>query len=144
MYMLQDFPYTGIGVGTFSKVASTLYPFFLLGDTTVTHAHNLYLQAGVDFGLPGMVAYVAVLTGVLLLAVDTWRRSPSVLGAAIALGSLGGLTGYMVQGLMDYPAVSPKLGPIVWVFVGFTVAHHRFVRTHPVESNPYLAGLSDT
>lgn len=28
IYMMQDFPYTGIGLGTFSRVAPVLYPFF--------------------------------------------------------------------------------------------------------------------
>ncbi len=26
--MIQDFPFTGIGMGTFGPVAQTLYPFF--------------------------------------------------------------------------------------------------------------------
>ena len=31
IYMLQDFPFTGIGMGAFRQVANLLYPFFLAG-----------------------------------------------------------------------------------------------------------------
>jgi putative inorganic carbon (HCO3(-)) transporter len=53
LYMLQDFPFTGIGMGAYQDVANALYPFFLLGpDANAPHAHNLFLQVGVDLGIP--------------------------------------------------------------------------------------------
>ncbi len=58
--MLQDFPFTGIGMGTFTQVADRLYPFFLYAPGTVEHAHNLFLQVGVDLGLPGLIAWLAI------------------------------------------------------------------------------------
>ena len=46
--MIQDFPFSGIGAGTFESVANVLYPFFLAGpDAKIPHAHNLLLQVAV-------------------------------------------------------------------------------------------------
>ena len=62
LYMVQDFPFTGIGMGTFRQVANLLYPFFLAGpDANIPHAHNLLLQVAVDQGLPGLIMWLAVL-----------------------------------------------------------------------------------
>ena len=56
IYMLQDFPFTGIGMGSFRQVANLLYPFFLAGpDAEIPHAHNIFLQVGVDLDLPGLI-----------------------------------------------------------------------------------------
>jgi len=64
LYMIQDFPYTGIGLGTFDRVQPLLYPFFLHSGEA-HHAHNLFLQVAVDLGLPGLIAYLALLLGTL-------------------------------------------------------------------------------
>lgn len=71
LYMLQDFPFSGIGMGTFKQVANAMYPFFLAGpDAEIPHAHNLLLQVGVDLGLPGLVAWLALS---LLVCWSAWR-----------------------------------------------------------------------
>ena len=42
IYVIQDFPFTGIGMGTFGPVAQTLYPFFgTNANALVPHAHNI-------------------------------------------------------------------------------------------------------
>ena len=65
LYMVQDFPFTGIGMGTFRQVAHLLYPFFLAGpDAVIPHAHNIFLQVGVDLGLPGLIAWLALFLSV--------------------------------------------------------------------------------
>jgi O-antigen ligase len=47
--MVQDFAFTGIGIGTFNVVAHALYPFFIAApDELVPHAHNQFLEVAVD------------------------------------------------------------------------------------------------
>jgi putative inorganic carbon (HCO3(-)) transporter len=49
LYMLQDFPFTGVGLGMFPKVLPMLYPLLMAGPGTgVPHVHNVYLQMGLD------------------------------------------------------------------------------------------------
>ena len=54
IYMLRDFPLTGIGMGSFTQIADALYPFSIASPGTIFHAHNLFLQVGVDLGIPGI------------------------------------------------------------------------------------------
>ena len=123
IYMIQDFPYTGIGIGTFEKVANIMYPFFLLGpDTKVTHAHNNLLEAGVDVGIPGLVAYVALLG---CFAVAAWRAyhtlSDRALQALIA-GLACGMLAHQVFGLTDAFLLGTKPGVVMWMFLGLVAA----------------------
>ncbi|HEX9107974.1 MAG TPA: O-antigen ligase family protein, partial [Longimicrobiales bacterium] len=62
VYAIQDFPFTGCGLGAFRRVVNLLYPLFLIGpDADIAHAHNIFLQTALDLGLPGLVAYLALL-----------------------------------------------------------------------------------
>jgi putative inorganic carbon (HCO3(-)) transporter len=74
IYMIQDFPYTGIGLGTFDRVQPLLYPFFLTSGEA-HHAHNLFLQVAVDLGLPGLIAYVALCMGSIYATWRVWQRA---------------------------------------------------------------------
>ena len=94
IYMAQDFPYTGIGMGTFNQVANAMYPFFLAGpDADVPHAHNLFLQVAVDMGLPGLIAWSSALLLVICAAWSIYRHGKraddrwlAALGAGLLCG----------------------------------------------------------
>jgi putative inorganic carbon (HCO3(-)) transporter len=74
IYMIQDFSYTGIGLGTFDLVQPLLYPFFLSAGLA-HHAHNLFLQVAVDLGLPGLIAYLALLLGSFYSTWSVWQQA---------------------------------------------------------------------
>jgi O-antigen ligase len=58
LYTLHDFPFTLIGLNTFPVVLNATYPLLESSDPFVPNAHNLLLQTGVDFGLPGFLAFL--------------------------------------------------------------------------------------
>lgn len=119
VYMLQDFPYTGVGLGMFEQVAHILYPFFLIGpDTLLTHAHNVFLQVGVDLGIPGLIAYVGFNTACCLAAWRASRRAPTLGMQAVILGLLGGIVAYHIYGLTDAMTLGAKPGAALWVMYG--------------------------
>lgn len=126
IYMLQDFPYTGIGLRTFPRVANALYPFFLAGsDVEILHAHNLFLQVGVDLGLPGLVAFMALFSGGTALAWSAFRRfdrdaQPNLKALAIAL--LGSFAALAVHGLVDSVIWGSKMAPMFWLLLGLSAA----------------------
>ena len=75
LYMIQDFPFTGIGAGTYGTVANSLYPFFInSSDPALPHSHNLFLQVAVDFGIPSLVAFTALFTAAIFLGWKAYRR----------------------------------------------------------------------
>ncbi len=122
VYVLQDVPFTGIGLGMFSRAVHVLYPLFLVGpDVDIGYAHNVYLQVGVDLGIPGLVAYVAILTLAVLVTFSTFRRARRCGQgdlAAIALGLGLGLTAAVLHGLVDSAIWDTKPSLLAWTLWG--------------------------
>ncbi|MFO7540755.1 MAG: O-antigen ligase family protein [Chloroflexota bacterium] len=76
LYGLQDFPFTGMSMNGFRQVVHILYPLFLISPTTdLGHAHNHLLQAGLDLGLPGLIAYLALWFISATLLWSAWRQA---------------------------------------------------------------------
>jgi putative inorganic carbon (hco3(-)) transporter len=75
-FIIQDFPFTGMGMNVFRKVVPVLYPLFLIGpDIDIGHAHNEFLQAALDLGIPGLIAFLALYIGVFWMLADVWRAT---------------------------------------------------------------------
>jgi putative inorganic carbon (hco3(-)) transporter len=124
--MIQDFFFTGIGMGTFGPVADAMYPFFLAAPGSTPHAHNLFLQVAVDLGVPGMIAWVAVLITVLVSAWKIYRRgqlagNPWMIG--LGAGLLSSQAAMVMHGMFDavtWGMVKPA--PLVWALWGLAAA----------------------
>jgi len=134
IYIMQDFPYTGISIGTFDSVINVMYPLFLIGpDAVVFHAHNLYLQTGAEFGIPGLIAYLGLLTAFILTTWAILRSSASGRGfRAIAIGLLCGLIAHLLYGLTDAIVLANKTGTFIWAAFGLAVAIRRVIAEHPI------------
>jgi len=139
IYMLQDFPFTGIGLNTFPLVAGLLYPFFLISpDVSVPHAHNIFLQVGVDFGIPGLVAYVGLLVTFGLCAWSAYKRHQDNALQLIVLGLGAGVLAHHVYGLTDAITLGAKPGFILWAIFGLMAAIYNLPATTQPE-NRYTA-----
>ncbi len=120
--MLQDFPFTGIGLGRFQDIIVRMYPVFLNSTSApLPHAHNLYLQTGVDYGLPGLVAFLGLVTSALGVGVIALQRTRGLTQNWLAVGALAGYLVYLVHGLVDAVAVSTKVSFIVWFLLALMV-----------------------
>jgi len=118
IYMIQDFPFTGIGLGTFDIVRNVLYPLFLAGpDVQIFHAHNLLLQVAVDLGIPGLVAYAGLIAAFALMGCQVYR-SRGGKERALAVGLLCSMLAHQVYGLTDAVALGSKPGFLVWGMLG--------------------------
>jgi putative inorganic carbon (HCO3(-)) transporter len=129
IYGLQDFPFTGMGMNNFREVVHILYPLFLISpDTDIAHAHNHWLQAGLDLGIPGMIAYMALWLGLVCLLWWSWRRAQDDWLRVLSLGFLGCLTAYFVYGLLDTVALGARPGFVFWGMAGLIAALHQVAR----------------
>ncbi len=125
LYMIRDFPYTGVGLNMYSLTANNLYPLLTTPPEEVlrlTHAHNVFLQVAVDVGLPGLVAYL----GILISFGAAWRLSfarfeHSVL-RAVAVGLLCSMVAYHVYGLFDCLTLGAKPSVVLWMMWGLMAA----------------------
>jgi len=125
LYMIQDFPYTGVGLNAFSPTANTLYPFFSIAPQRVlqiTHAHNAFLQVAVDVGIPGLIAYLALLIGFFIAWTTAYRGLEQGPLRAISVGLLCGMVAYHVYGLTDCITLGAKPGVVIWAMLGLMAA----------------------
>jgi len=153
VYGLQDFPFTGMGMNTFREVVHMLYPLFLVApDVDIGHAHNEFIQAGLDLGIPGLIAFLALYIGVFWMLADIWKRTRNSqpltpnpltpnsqlvtvnLQHATVLGLGGGLLAHLLYGLTDAVALGAKPGVLFWMLLGLIAGLHNQV------CSPVMAG----
>jgi putative inorganic carbon (HCO3(-)) transporter len=131
---IHDFPFTGMGLNGFRKVVPVLYPLFNFpADFDIGHAHNELLQAALDLGIPGLVAFISLYLGAFWMLVETWIKSHKAADAgqtanrlglpsqgllnAILLGLGGGLLAHMLYGFTDAVALGAKPGLLYWMLL---------------------------
>jgi putative inorganic carbon (HCO3(-)) transporter len=133
--ILRDFSFTGVGLGGYERIVRTFYPLFQNspGDP-VPHAHNMYLQMGVDFGAGGLVALLGLITTAFMTGTaNVWQtraQASQVLSGPLtaqaehwlALGLLAALVVIAVHGLLDAVWLSTKVSVVVWYLLGLIVA----------------------
>jgi putative inorganic carbon (HCO3(-)) transporter len=128
IYGIQDFPFTGMGMNIFRLFVHSLYPMYLAEPgADIGHAHNLWLQAALDLGVPGLAAYLGLWLGAAALLVRAWRAAgpggegalrSAALGRPIVLGLGGGLLAHLIFGLTDAVALGAKPGLVWWLMLG--------------------------
>jgi putative inorganic carbon (HCO3(-)) transporter len=118
--VLDDAPFTGTGLGAFRRVVPRLYPISASDVKDVAHAHNMLLQVAVDTGLPGLVAYLAIL---LIVAVTTYQIARQAgQDKLLILGLFACLAGLHLFGLTDALAPGAKPGLLFWMALGLITA----------------------
>lgn len=132
---IGDYAFTGVGLGVFRHALPDLYPVFDLNRAEdIAHVHNIYLQTALDLGLPGLVAYLAILGSTLAALVQTGQRlaEPSLMDglprSRLAAGLAGGLLGYAVFGLTDAVALGARPGFLFWLACGLATGLSRLCR----------------
>ena len=126
VYMIKDFPFTGVGMGSYDRVAGLLYPFFSSGNNSHYHAHNIFLQIAVDLGIPGLIAWLAIL---FLIVLHSWQifRHGLEMGdtwiKGLGAGFLCSQIALVSQGMLDVATWGGiKSAPLVWLIWGVIVA----------------------
>jgi putative inorganic carbon (HCO3(-)) transporter len=130
LYGIQDFPITGMGMNAFRKVMPVLYPTVLNPPgLDVVHAHNHILQAALDLGLPGLIAYLAIWLVLAALLVRVYRDSGDPTYRAMASGLGAGLIAHFVFSMTDAIALGAKVGVLFWITLALIVGLHRVAMT---------------
>jgi putative inorganic carbon (HCO3(-)) transporter len=126
IYGISDFPFTGMGMNTFRKVVNVLYPLFLIPpDVDIASCHNQLLQTALDLGIPGLVAYVALLAVAITMGIQIWRRSKEYWIRSSAQGLVCGIVAQQVFGITDAIPLGAKVGIFFWVALGILAAMYR-------------------
>jgi len=126
IYAIQDFPFTGMGMGTFRRVMPVLYPMFSVApDFDVGHAHNHLLNAALDLGIPGLIAYLAIWLGTAIMTWQVLRRRVNDEISILTLGISGGMVAHFIFSLTDTHALGSKPGMLMWLAFGLVFCLYR-------------------
>jgi putative inorganic carbon (hco3(-)) transporter len=113
---IEDFPFTGVGLGAFRQVAFRLYPIGVPHSYDFAHAHNIFLQTALDVGLPGLIAYLAL---VGTAVAQSWQKAKrGGRGRPFYLALFAGLIALHVYGLGDALALGSKTNLLFWLALG--------------------------
>jgi putative inorganic carbon (HCO3(-)) transporter len=128
--LVGDYPFTGSGLGSTMMVYSTYVLLLHVG--YITHAHNLFLQIAVEQGLPGLILFLALL-GVSLWGLLTPADAREPKGRSIVFAPLAAaaIVALVVHGMVDAGLYVSRLGPVVFLPVGFGLAAGGF-RSGPI------------
>lgn len=133
--VISDFPYTGTGMGAFNEVAASLYGYY---SQRQPGAHNLFLQVALDLGIPGAIAFAALVIAALARGLRAQRALEHDGDAALsflAAGGLAGLAAVLVQGLIDIAAWGTKGGFVLWLVLALLWSLTRYPRLRRAETN---------
>jgi O-Antigen ligase len=113
-------PWLGIGLNEYRRVYAAR-PGDVPQGEDVVHAHNIFLQTGLDIGLVGSAAYWSVLAFLWVRASQA-ARGTSRTARAAAIGAAFSLIGVTLFGLTDAVPLGAKVGTLQWIAGGLILA----------------------
>lgn len=101
--ILRDHPLTGIGMGNYARLHEEFFREGLQIDVNRSHAHNTYLQLGIERGVFGLVAFGWLWYGVLRrgLAVILRHRGREDFRTGAVRGAVAGVLGFLLDGMFE-------------------------------------------
>jgi len=144
--VIRDFPFTGIGMGTFNDVAVRLYPFPIVQSPGT---HNLYLQVAVELGLIGLIAFIAIHSLTLILAgisLKSFQQTDDILMQAVVVGLMAGFIAFLTHGLIDNTVWGTRMAFVPWMLIALiTAVYHLSQQKQTAVSPPqYIILLYQT
>ncbi len=132
IYAMQDFAFTGMGMNTFRTIVNVLYPLQTISADVpvkdIGHAHNLFLQVGLDLGIPGLIAFIGLYITSFWMISDVLKRLKRSLRGnnrtniiskelyfVILVGFLGGQIAHLGFSMTDAIAFGAKPGILFWL-----------------------------
>lgn len=121
LHGLADDPLTGMGLAGFLVRSQESYPGMpdWRPDPDMAHVHNLVLQTGLDSGIPGMLAFVALLVCIAFDLVGLWSGTASGSPARFwAIGMIGAFTAFVAYNMLDAVTVGARPAVAYWYLLG--------------------------
>jgi O-antigen ligase len=100
-HLVAETPWLGIGRGAFESAFTRVHPSS--GKITFSHPENEYVQAVVEWGLPGALLLAALVGWMAVAAARRWRLGP------VTSAALGACTVVAVQSVVDFGLELPGI-----------------------------------
>lgn len=141
LHGIADYPLTGVGLDAFNELMPIRYPAPMIPDSyDIGHAHNQFLQAALDLGLPGLAAYLALwcvaawmALRILRLPASPGKSSDGATGLnykcvqALAAGIAAALAASFMHGMADVVVLVSKPGVLFWAMLALLAASARLI-----------------
>ncbi len=123
VFLIQDFPITGVGLGTYGKVFDEIYKFtaFSHEDQPAFYAHNMYLAVAASMGLPALILFFALFSGIATMVITTYKKVRSV-AKVLLMGLSCGIIANLIYGIWDNYLLGEKLAIVLWIYLGIITA----------------------
>jgi tetratricopeptide (TPR) repeat protein len=115
--LIADYPFTGSGLGSTMMVLSSYALMLHVG--FIHHVHNLYLQVAVEQGLPGLLAFGALIA---LGGGRLWRAQRAHAAAPLTIAAAAAFAALLIHGIVDAGLYASRLAPVIFLPIGFALA----------------------
>jgi len=121
--MFLEKPLFGWGLGVFPTVYPQYRSFYT--NEFVNQAHNDFLQILVELGVAGLLAFLALLWGVIhraIAEIDVWQEDSF---SNLSIASMLGLVGLLAHSFTDFNLQVPANALIFFAFCGIASRYRR-------------------
>ena len=121
--MIKDNPVFGVGLGRF--------PFQVMNyskSERFIDAHNAYIIAAAEFGIPGLIFFIMLLLVVYRITVVVYYKHPDPFIKATALGFLGGLSGLFMANMFGSRLNTTEVSGYFWVLTALMARAYLWVK----------------
>jgi len=120
MRLTGEHPICGIGMNQFRTLPNVGYE--------TAHVHNHLLHTMVELGIPGLVAYLAILMGAGYMCWKVRREAKDAWMRYTALGLGCGQLAHQIFGISDSIPLGAKPGIFFWVSLALIAAMYHYMR----------------
>ena len=92
-----------------------------------SHAHNQLLHTSAELGIPGLVAYLAILAGAMFACRRVWRIAEEGWLRSAARGLGAGQAAFFFFGMGDAIPLGAKPGIFFWVSLALIMSLHNLM-----------------
>ena len=90
-----------------------------------SHAHNQFIHTAAELGIPGLIAYLAILIGAGWMSFEVWRKAVSDWMRIAIQGLAAGQFAFLLFGMGDAIPIGAKAGLFFWISIALITSLHQ-------------------
>lgn len=124
---IGEHPLFGIGMNQIRQIPSIGY--------STAHVHNHYIHTAAELGIPGLMAYLAILIGMGMMCFQIWRKAEKGWMKMSVMGLGSGQLAHAVFGVTDSIPLGAKTGLFFWISLALIAGMYNFVKKQDLDRN---------
>jgi putative inorganic carbon (HCO3(-)) transporter len=127
MEVVKTHPIFGIGVDQLRRTTKFTYD--------MSHGHNQFLHTAAELGIPGLIAYLAILIGIFRMAAEVQESSLPEWMRLTSRGLGTGLFAFTLFGMVDAIPLGAKPGIFFWISLAMITSIYLYGRNNGFMTN---------